>query len=127
MNAAFLAIVLAACGGSQPPPAPVSNVAPIAPVDAAVDVAPARSAGLIAKMAQFSDGMCACADRPCVERITQEMTTWGQEMAASYDEHTDRPNQPSEAEMKQMTAIAQRMTKCMMDVMTRAAGSGSTP
>jgi hypothetical protein len=122
--AALLAIVLTACGGSQPPPPPVSNTAPITPVDAAVDAEPKGMAGVLAKMTRFSDDICTCSDRPCVNRVTDEMTRWGQEMAKSMDRNADKP---SEADMKQMTVITERMAKCMTATLMQGTGSGTTP
>src|SRR4051794_15982872 len=39
----------------------------------------------IAKMTEFKDKMCACKDKACTEKVTEEMTKWGQEQAKSAD------------------------------------------
>jgi hypothetical protein len=34
----------------------------------------------IVTMVQMTDKMCACADKPCAEKVNDEYTKWGQEM-----------------------------------------------
>ena len=38
---------------------------------------------VLAQMDTFADRMCACApkDQACVNKVSQDMTTWGQSMA----------------------------------------------
>lgn len=124
MKAVLLAIVLAACGGSQPPTPPVvSNRVPTPPVDAAVDAAPAGSAVMIAKMNEFTDELCSCTDPACAERVAEEMTRWSRELAKS----NDRAEELSEPEVKRMAETAERMAKCMTALYTPGAGAGSAP
>jgi hypothetical protein len=122
MRAALLAIV-AACGSTQAAPPPIANVATKSPVDAAGDAAPMGSAAIIAKMAQFSDEMCTCMDRACTDLVTEEIAQWGQEMAKSAGSEAKL----SKEDMKQMTTITERLTKCVTAVMMNGTGSGSTP
>jgi hypothetical protein len=124
MKAALVAFVLAACGGSQQsPPPPVSNSVPAPPPDAAIDAPPTGIAAAFAKLNEFSDAMCKCQDRACADRITQEMTAWGQEMARS----AERPERVSDEDSKRLADITERMTQCMSAIYTKAAGSGSAP
>jgi len=120
----MVAITLAACGSTTPaPPPPISNVAPRAPGDAAVDAAPTGNAAVMAKMSQFADDMCKCSDRACAELVSQQMIKWEYEMTKSSGE----PPKMSEPDMEEMVAVAQRLSKCMTDVYSIGAGSGSTP
>ncbi len=92
-------------------------------MDAAVDAAPSRNAAVFAKMSQFADDICKCSDRACADLVVQQMSTWGQEMAKSAGEQPKM----GELDMKQMTAISERLTKCMTALYSSGAGSGSTP
>jgi len=124
MRAALLAIVLAACGSTTQAPPPISNVASRSPVDAAVDAAPAGSAAAIAKMTQFTEEACKCIDRACADLVMEEITQWGQEMAKSYEQDAEKMNPD---DMKRMTTIAERLTKCMTAAYSIGPGSGATP
>ena len=120
----MMAVTLAACGSTTPaPPPPISNVAPRAPVDAAVDAAPTGTAAVMAQMSQFKDDMCKCGDRACAELVMQQISKWGQEMAKSAGEQPKM----SEPDMKQMAAITEEMTNCMTKLFSSGPGSGSTP
>jgi len=119
---AMMAVTLA-CGSTTPTPPPISNVASRAPVDAAVDAALTGTAALMAKMSQFKDDMCKCADRACADLVTQQISQWGQEMAKSAG---DQPKM-SEPDMKQMAAISEELAKCMTKLFSSGSGSGSTP
>ena len=92
-------------------------------MDAAVDAAPTGNAAALAKMSQFADDMCRCADRACADLVTQQMSQWGQEMAKSAAEQPKM----SEPDMKQMTAVAERLTRCMTKLFSNGPGSSSTP
>lgn len=116
-----VAILSAACGGSPAPaPAPPTTTAPPAaapPPAPDVTEAPAsphrRIDDALAKMSAFRDEFCKCTDKPCADRVTEDMTRWGQEMAK------DSANQGlvSEDDAKQMAAITEEMTKCMTRAM----------
>jgi hypothetical protein len=74
----------------------------------------------IAKMTDFKDQMCKCADKACAEKVTEGMTKWGQEMAK---EGGDKAAKVSEDDTKKMAAITEEMTKCM----TKAMMAGGPP
>lgn len=126
MRATLLAIMLAACGSTTPPPSPpVSNVAPRAPADAAVDAAPTSGDTMFAKMTEFAGKMCSCQDRACTDLVVQQMSTWAQEMATTADVRA--PVKMSEEDAKRMAVITERFSKCMTDAMMKGTGSGTTP
>jgi hypothetical protein len=74
----------------------------------------------IAKMTEFKDSMCACKDRACTERVTEEMTRWGQEQAKAG---ADKDVKMSEEDMKKSAALSEEMGKCMTKILTEAAGA----
>jgi glycerol dehydrogenase-like iron-containing ADH family enzyme len=76
----------------------------------------------IAKMTEFKDQMCKCADKACAEKVTEGMTKWGQEMAK---EAADKDSKLSEEDTKKMAAATEEMTKCMTKAMM--AGGAMTP
>jgi hypothetical protein len=67
--------------------------------------------------------MCKCSDHACADLVNQQVATWGQEMSKSAGEQPKM----SEPDMKEMVAVAQRLSKCMTDVYSKGVGSGSTP
>jgi hypothetical protein len=115
MKTVLLAVMLAACGCGKQSPAqqPVAN--PASKADA-----PVKSvASAVAKMTAFRDQMCTCADKACIDRISQDMTTWAQRLREQGADINI-----SDAEEQQIAEIADGLTKCMTDAMTR---SGSSP
>jgi hypothetical protein len=74
----------------------------------------------IAKMTDFRDQMCKCADKACADKVTEQMTKWGQDMAK---EGGDKAAAVSEDDTKKMAAVTEEMTKCMTKAMT----AGMTP
>jgi hypothetical protein len=72
----------------------------------------------IAKMQEFTSEMCACKDSACAQRVSDEMTKWGQSMAQSG---RDMDMRPTEDETKQIADITKQMTDCM----TKAMGVGT--
>jgi hypothetical protein len=118
MKRILVVAVLAACGGSpsSPPQDPVSNAVPPPPPDAAVD-APARDAkALLEEMARFRDVMCACTDKACVERTTQDLTRWGQELAR--DDSRGAPKM-TEDDARVAQEISEALGKCMASMLSK--------
>jgi hypothetical protein len=58
-------------------------------------------------MEGFKDKICACNDKACVEKVTQEMTVYGK---------THSGDKLSENDIKQVTIIGEQIGKCMMKV-----------
>jgi hypothetical protein len=71
----------------------------------------------IATMTHFRDEMCACANSACAQRVSDEMTKWGQEEVRSNRE----PPKLSDDDVKRFTQIGEDMGKCMQ----KAMGGGS--
>lgn len=122
MRAAWLVIVLVACGGGRSEPVkPIANEVPRPPADAAIDAAPTGIAAVFAKMTSFTDRMCACKDKACADAISDEMSKWGAEMAKDADKNV----KVTEDDAKRMAEITERFAKCMTAVMMPPSGSGT--
>ena len=78
----------------------------------------------IAKMEGFQKAMCDCKDKACADKVNEDMTRWGTEMAknASYDERPDPDLAKRSSDV--MTKYVECMTKLMM---ADANQQGGTP
>lgn len=71
---------------------------------------PERKARMaVSRFEAFTKQMCACKDKPCADKVQEELTTWSTEMAKDSS-LTDR--KPDEATMKEMTDLATRYSEC---------------
>lgn len=70
----------------------------------------------VAALTQFKDKMCACTDRACADRVSQEMMVWSKS-------HMD-DEQPDSDQLKEVTAISEQLAKCMMKAMEEPASGG---
>jgi len=64
---------------------------------------------------QFTDEMCACKDKQCLDHVNDAMSKWAAEMAKNAEPIQDMTNEQRDA----ATKIAERMAKCMTEVMSR--------
>jgi hypothetical protein len=71
--------------------------------------------GQLDAMERFKDQVCACMDKACADKVTQEMTVWG-------NSHKDE--KLSEDDMKRATVLGEQMAKCMEKLYT-AGNTGS--
>src|SRR5678816_1183012 len=55
-------------------------------------------ADMIAKMTEFKDQMCKCADKACADKVMADMTKWTQDMAKEGGDK--EAAKPSEEDMK---------------------------
>jgi hypothetical protein len=72
---------------------------------------------MIAAMTQFKDKMCACQDKTCAEKVSQEMMVWAKS-------HADDDSKPDSETMKEATEISEQMSKCMMKAYEDKSGGG---
>jgi hypothetical protein len=68
----------------------------------------------MAAMTKFKDEMCQCTTSECAQRISDEMTKWGQEQSKDMTE----PPKLSDEETKAFTALGEQMGKCMQKAMS---------
>jgi hypothetical protein len=69
----------------------------------------------IAKVERFATEMCACQDKTCAERIQEDFTRWGTDMAKGSRDS----GKISEDATKRMTEAATRYTECYTKLLTR--------
>jgi hypothetical protein len=135
---AVAALLAVSCGGSSSSAAPQEPVAPKAEASkteapapeakAAVATPPSGEAAAreadaptshaplaIAKLGEYRDAICKCADKACANRMLEEMTQWAQQMAKQH------PNEPhmTEAEIQRAKEISDALVKCMTAVMNK--------
>jgi len=69
----------------------------------------------LAKMTEFKDRMCKCADKACADAVVADMNKWQAEMPKEEGKESAKPN---EEETKVSKAYAECMTKLMAPAMT---------
>ena len=74
----------------------------------------------IAKLTEFRDRMCGCKDRACTEKVTEDLTRWGQEQAKASG---DKIVKMSDDDMKKSAAISGEMSTCMTKLLAEVAGA----
>lgn len=80
------------------------------------------SGDAIAKQTEFRDKMCACKDRACTEKVTEELTRWGQEQAKASG---DKAIKMSDDDMKKSAAVSGEMSACMTKVLAEVGGGAA--
>jgi hypothetical protein len=77
----------------------------------------------IAKMEGFQKQMCDCKDKACADKVQDDMTKWGTEMAKNAKPGDDKPDPDM---VKKSGEIMTKYTECMTKLMTASmSGSGS--
>lgn len=132
MRAAALSIALVACAASQPPLSnhapepPLSNhvAEPEPPAQAEPPRDPSRAvAATLARLERFSDEMCGCPDRDCVDRVVDDMMRWSHDLT-SAGEGSPLVNGVQGARAK---AAADRVSRCMAVVYAQRPASSAAP
>jgi hypothetical protein len=67
---------------------------------------------VVKQLEKFTDQVCVCKDAACAQKVNDEMSKWGQEMAREA-EMNDRP--PSPEYMRRVEKTVERMSKCMTE------------
>ncbi|HEY0988304.1 MAG TPA: hypothetical protein VGD80_14675, partial [Kofleriaceae bacterium] len=75
---------------------------------------------VVAKMGEFKERMCACKDKACSDKVTEDMGKWSQEQSKASADKEARPN---EEDAKKMMAVSDEMNKCLQKILTEAAGA----
>jgi hypothetical protein len=81
------------------------------------------AAEAVAKMEGFSKSMCDCKDKACADKVNEDMTKWGTEMAKNAGAAKDDKPDPELA--KKSADIMTKYTECMTKIMMAGAGGGS--
>ena len=75
----------------------------------------------VAKMEGFQKQMCECKDKACADKVNEEMTKWGTEMAKNAKPGEAEKPDPDLA--KKSADIMTKYTECMTKLMMAGAGS----
>ncbi|MBA3500518.1 MAG: hypothetical protein H0T65_09105 [Deltaproteobacteria bacterium] len=67
-------------------------------------------------MEQFRDKICGCPDKTCADKVTQEMTVWG---------NSNKDAKLSEEDMKKASEIGEEMGKCITRIYSADTGGGA--
>jgi hypothetical protein len=97
--------MLLGCGGKAAEPATPGGTGSDAPAKPSPEVEDA-----IGAMTSFQDRMCACADKPCVEKVAGEMGAWSENQAKKY---AGNEPVPSDEQKDRMTKIGEKLGACM--------------
>jgi len=76
----------------------------------------------MAKMGEFKDQMCACKDKACADKVQESMNKWSAENAKNAG---DKPEKPSDEDMKKMTEVGTKYGECMTKAMSGGDAAGS--
>ncbi len=76
----------------------------------------------MAKMGEFKDDMCKCTDKKCADAVQDKMNKWSADNAKSAG---DKPEKPSDEDMKKMQEVGTKYGECMAKAM--GAGDMATP
>jgi hypothetical protein len=76
-----------------------------------------------AKLGEFKDRMCKCADKACADKVTDDMTKWGQEAAKTMESDV----KPNEDDAKKRQAINEDLIKCQQKLISAATPNPATP
>jgi len=101
-----------ACGSKPTPaPAPIANIRPAAPADAAPATSP-NYTKLSGEFAAFADAMCACTTKACAQKVSDDMSKWS---AANEKSHTSFDNLGPD-EQTNVDDLGSRMGDCMQKI-----------
>ncbi len=79
---------------------------------------------VVAKMEEFQKKMCDCKDKACADKVNEEMTKWGTEMAKNAKPGDTAKPDPDMA--KKSADIMTKYTECMTKNMTAGGGGGGS-
>jgi hypothetical protein len=83
------------------------------------DLASGSAAGEAVKMMEsFQTQMCSCKDKACADKVNEDMTKWGTEMAKNAGAYYDERPDPDLA--KKSADIMTKYTECMVKLMMPA-------
>ena len=78
----------------------------------------------MAKMEGFSKDMCECKDKACADKVNENMTKWGTEMAKTAGKADEKPDPEM---VKKSTETMTKYTECMTKIMMAGAAEPPKP
>jgi len=96
------------------------------------DKAKDKDGEAIAKLTEIQKRMCACKDKACSEKISEELATWDQEQQKAAG---DKPVSPTGEDAEKIEAAKDKITECLLKLELpgsgaaggAAGGAGGTP
>src|SRR5712671_4503487 len=79
------------------------------------------AAEYLSKMEGFSKSMCDCKDKACADKVNDDMTKWGQEMAKNA-KPGDTSEKPDPEMAKKSADVMTKYTECMTKMMMAGMG-----
>ena len=80
----------------------------------------------LAKMTEFKDQMCKCADKACADKVNEAYMKWGQDMQKEMGESKEPPKM-SEEDAKKQADVVKQYTECMTKQMTPPPAAAPPP
>ena len=65
----------------------------------------------VARLTEIKRKMCACQDKACSEKVSEELVQWSQEQEKSAG---DRPASRSENDTEKMETIKEAIARCLL-------------
>jgi hypothetical protein len=84
-----------------------------------IEVADCKDAAcIVLRLKQFADQMCACGpgNKPCADKVNEQMTTWGQQLSSARS--GELLGRMSEQDTEAMRGIMSRYGECMVKSLT---------
>jgi hypothetical protein len=85
------------------------------------DKADADQAGAIAKLTELKDKLCACKDKTCSDKVSDEYSRWTQAQAKPDG---DKPGAPGEQDKKR-EELTEELTQCLLKLEVPSTGSAA--
>ncbi|MBA3464553.1 MAG: hypothetical protein H0T46_31770 [Deltaproteobacteria bacterium] len=86
----------------------------------------ARLDQTIEKFAEFTDEVCGCKDKACVQHVSDKMTKWASEMAKDAEQFQEMTPEQT----KRVTQLGERISTCMTmssDQLSRYSSQAGSP
>ncbi|MGE0547314.1 MAG: hypothetical protein AB7O24_25870 [Kofleriaceae bacterium] len=115
-------VVMAACGGgasSQPAPAqpaPAESAPALAPAADPTPTPITTIDGVIAKMRDYANQVCACSDEACFNTVQQDLKQWSDEIAGNAELRSSHPTEQQQAELN---TIAKQLGDCAAKLLSK--------
>ena len=78
----------------------------------------------IAKLSEIQKKMCACKDKACSEKVSEEMATWDQEQQKAAG---DKPASPTGEDAEKIEAAKDKISECLLKLELPGSGAAGAP
>jgi len=77
----------------------------------------------IARMTELKNKMCACKDKACSDKVSEELSAWKQ----SQDKPGDKPMRLSEEDDRKLEDVTDELTQCLLKLEVPGGSGGAGP